>query len=484
MRSLHYLRYSLLGFTCLVVILLTETSCDTSSSSTEGKGNFSVQGEFSSCQMDSIRIYMVDGLTMKPLLAAPIKKEGENATFSISGDLPQEGMYFIGQAPRNLRGILLGAEQGVRITGNCLNLAGYLKIENSPINQAFEEMNGRISQFYAESREVARQFVPTKVSDPNQEIFFRRGLNRIVEKQFAYLDSLKAEEPLLAKIFAINLQELFDPEDNPEGYSNEIDHLGGEMLAHADLSDPAYGYLPAHDAVRTFVPQLLNPNLPFTRAQTHIDKLLTRSPEGSQTHKNMLAAVINQMEQLSSEAYPAYAESYIQLYAPDDVLAQEMRKRAQIIQQLADQRAEAERITKIGATPPEIRLPDRSGNAFPWESLRGKIVLLDFWASWCGPCRKENPNVVRLYNQYKKQGFEILGVSLDNNKSQWLQAIEQDRLTWKHVSDLKGWRSQAAQAYSVSSIPRTFLLDRSGKIIGKNLRGRALEAKLAEIFAN
>ena len=114
--------------------------------------------------------------------------------------------------------------------------------------------------------------------------------------------------------------------------------------------------------------------------------------------------------------------------------------------------------------------------------LRGKIVLVDFWASWCGPCRRENPNVVRMYNKYKDKGFDILGVSLDKTQDRWLQAIEQDGLEWHHVSDLKGWSNEVAQAYGVRSIPHTILLDQEGRIIARNLRGQALEEKLEELF--
>jgi peroxiredoxin len=137
-----------------------------------------------------------------------------------------------------------------------------------------------------------------------------------------------------------------------------------------------------------------------------------------------------------------------------------------------------------GGEAPEIDLKTPEGTQLKLSSLRGKYVLIDFWASWCGPCRKENPNVVRMYKQYHDKGFEILGVSLDNSKEKWMQAIQADGLTWKHVSDLAGWSSVAAKAYSVSSIPFTVLLDKNGKIIGKNLRGPALEEKLKEVLGN
>lgn len=136
----------------------------------------------------------------------------------------------------------------------------------------------------------------------------------------------------------------------------------------------------------------------------------------------------------------------------------------------------------VGAQAPEISLSDTTGTPVPLSSLRGKYVLLDFWASWCGPCRMENPNVVRMYNKYKDKGFAIYSVSLDQSKANWTKAIRNDNLTWTHVSDLKYWQSAAAQQYGVQAIPATFLLDKDGKIIAKNLRGPALEQKLEEIL--
>ncbi|WP_019988594.1 TlpA disulfide reductase family protein [Rudanella lutea] len=135
-----------------------------------------------------------------------------------------------------------------------------------------------------------------------------------------------------------------------------------------------------------------------------------------------------------------------------------------------------------GSVAPDIALNDTTGKAVPLSSLRGKYVLVDFWASWCGPCRMENPNVVRLYNKYKDKDFTIYSVSLDQSRENWVKAIRNDNLTWTHVSDLRYWQSAAAQQYGVTGIPKTFLLDKEGKIIAKDLRGPALEQKLEEIL--
>lgn len=138
--------------------------------------------------------------------------------------------------------------------------------------------------------------------------------------------------------------------------------------------------------------------------------------------------------------------------------------------------------TGSGAEAPEIDLPDPNGKNIKLSSLRGKYVLIDFWASWCRPCRMENPNIVNAYAKYKSKGLEIYAVSLDKEKKAWTDAIAADNLTWIHVSDLQFWNSAAAKLYNVTSIPKSFLLDKEGKIIASDLRGPMLEQKLAELM--
>jgi thiol-disulfide isomerase/thioredoxin len=138
--------------------------------------------------------------------------------------------------------------------------------------------------------------------------------------------------------------------------------------------------------------------------------------------------------------------------------------------------------TGLGRPAIDFTQPDTAGKPISLSLFKGKYTLVDFWASWCGPCRAENPNIVKLYKQYNKKGFAILGVSLDTDKELWVKAIQKDQLTWAQVSDLKAWNNGASMVYGIKGIPFSVLLDKNGIIIAKNLRGAELEKKLKEIF--
>ena len=199
------------------------------------------------------------------------------------------------------------------------------------------------------------------------------------------------------------------------------------------------------------------------------------------------AALISQMEKYPASLAWAFFQDKLDMTTDFDIIDKsdaatyKAYPENPFVQQ-RHQMVEVERKTAIGANAPDISLTDPEGKIRKLSSLKGKVVLVDFWASWCGPCRKENPNVVAMYSNYKDKGFEVFSVSLDKDRESWLKAIAKDNLTWpNHVSDLKYWKSEGAAAYGVTSIPFTVLVDKKGRIIAKKLRGEELENKVKEL---
>lgn len=182
-----------------------------------------------------------------------------------------------------------------------------------------------------------------------------------------------------------------------------------------------------------------------------------------------------------------FIEDYISKYKPFDEFKQcydnltervKATPRGKALKAAVDALASA----SVGGIAPDIKLPTPTGKTLSLHSLRGHIVLLDFWASWCGPCLAEMPNVKAIYAKYHKKGLEIFGVSLDEKADAWKRAIAKHGLSWNHVSSLKGWECPAAKTYNVTGIPRMYIIDRSGKIIAQDLRGKALADKMEELF--
>jgi thiol-disulfide isomerase/thioredoxin len=181
------------------------------------------------------------------------------------------------------------------------------------------------------------------------------------------------------------------------------------------------------------------------------------------------------------EYYKMVDSSMMSLY-PDADAVKSLHMLINDVGEQNQRKEQLEKRTGIGAIAPEIALPNPKGDTLRLSSTRGKYVLLDFWASWCQPCRNENPNLLRLYWRYKYNGFEIFQVSLDKTKESWIKGITDDKLAWINVSDLKFWNSPVVALYGIESIPYNLLLDTKGEIIGKDLQGEKLASKLREIF--
>jgi peroxiredoxin len=183
-------------------------------------------------------------------------------------------------------------------------------------------------------------------------------------------------------------------------------------------------------------------------------------------------------------AYFEKVDSALMANYPNSEPVKSLHSQVEEMENRMEQDKAANEKLAIGKEAPEIALPNPEGDTVKLSSLKGNYVLLDFWAAWCKPCRVENPNLVKTYKKFQDEKFEIFQVSLDRNRSDWVNAIEKDNLdSWYHVSDLKFWNSQAAQKYNIRSIPANFLLNKQGEIMAKNLRGDDLPAKLNEVFS-
>lgn len=384
--------------------------------------------------------------------------------------IPKTGhrFYYLGEAPDKARLLILGEEEDVTIRGGCNNIQALLFI-NSPVNVQYDRLKREISQLQRENTTLSRRFA--SASSDSVALIVKEELRVLDDKKIALLKEMEAEAPILHSVAALNTYLSFP--NNSGNYKDEIAYFANEFFQFADFSDSAFEQSPwVYETYKNYAVTLSRVNLTPDDQKLYLDKALAKVPRGGNTYLFALTGVINALESQKQGNFAIYVKEFIELYGeayPNIVAAYERTMQRSLT-------------FMTGAQAPDFSQETPEGEMLSLNEMKGKVLLIDFWASWCGPCRRENPNVVRMYNKYKDLGFEILGVSLDSNRERWLGAIEADKLEWYHVSDLKGWRNSVAQQYGVTAIPHTVLLDAEGRIIARNLRGQTLEQKLQELF--
>ncbi|MEM6630092.1 MAG: TlpA disulfide reductase family protein [Bacteroidota bacterium] len=430
----------------------------------------SIEGEFTNCEEDSLTLFGLDGLDLKPLLTVGLSPKEGTHYFSIGMDQLPAGMYLLGQRePRNPKSFLLEPGTQMKLTGNCKDLQS-AKIWLSSLDKQYKIAQTQIRSLQQKGNQLNLQLRRAYAVQGDTTQIYQK-FAELDQEKLTFFDSLKRASPMIGSLVAPYVYLSYA--HNGKEFTDEIEYFGKAYFSQTQLSDPIYNRAPAlRESFMSFASTLASTGIPIERIQEYMDVWLKQIPQPSPAHSAALMGAISGFGQRQPEGFVAYAKEYLRLY--EDRNPQTNRQLETQIQSLQAQ--------LIGSTAPEIALPSPQGDTLRLSSLKGKYVLIDFWASWCGPCRRENPNVVRVYNAYKDRGFEILGVSLDRSRAPWLQAIEKDGLKWLHVSALDYFNGPAAKTYGVGAIPYTVLIDPEGKIIAKNLRGRALENKLAKIL--
>jgi thiol-disulfide isomerase/thioredoxin len=418
----------------------------------------------------AVYLYAFNGIdfdVVKPLTAT---KKGEWATDVAVPDGPV--FRYIGSRTNDVFPVIIGGADTLSITGTCGQFKR-AKAVNSEINEAYQELK---LSFQAHNRDFsngmrAYQAAVTKKDSAAMQKQVD-ALANLDKRKRTLIKKTTAAYPVLGKVATLNTYLTFLNE-NKGKYPSELDYFVNTYFQFVDFQDTSYGDLPwTYEGNRNFANTLSG----AINNEQLADILLGVYKQWPENSRARLFAMSGGFAALYQKKHPAAIK------LADTISAEYKGEYPKVVAKLSAQSAILHTYIP-GVEAPLFAGPTPEGETISLESLRGKVVLLDFWASWCGPCRRENPNVVKLYEKYKEKGFEILGISLDKTKAPWVKAIADDKLTWLHISDLKGWKSKYGGLYGVSSIPQTVLLDDEGKIIARNLRGPALEQKLAEIFS-
>jgi peroxiredoxin len=470
------MRKHLFLLSVIVAGLLAACKEDPNSKPFQIKGKVSV----TNFVLDSIKVVDRFGFNDKVLAGALVKANPDGSgTFEIHGRVPMPGIYQI--VLKNKNGEMRGMPPSAR-----MNVI--LGEEDTPIVVNVTPMGNQLISFFETSdrNKTLQEFYMGTIGYQRklQNVRMAVDAGTKTDKVMKAVDSLQqeierfhksyAEKPGIVQVAATMFYTPgYDPNrEAHKQYKNEEEYYAKAFFANEDLKDPRLAYIPEFFQKCAIYTQTMLAR--YRKPQGEVKQLLAdvhaRIPANTRTEEMFLGAVLAVTENGYDTLYTATAEEFLQKY-PDAMAAAKTKEKLTTLKNLS-----------IGGTAPDIELKTADDKAIKLSSLRGKYVLVDFWASWCAPCKDDAPAIIAAYEKYKAKGFEIYGVSLDSDKGQWQGAIKDWKLNWLHVSDLKASSSELVKTYNLSAIPTTYLLDKDGKIIAKNLRGAELEKKLAEII--
>lgn len=394
--------------------------------------------------------------------SAEISKNG-SFQFDKKKAIPR-GMYRMGFSKDSAFTIILG-EEDIEIESS---LPGFVKntiIKNSTENALLRDYSNQVSIFSEKVNKLQKAFESlAPLAEQNQEEYGRQvavlkakydSTNKVKNNDFVALRN-KMPNSFVYKVISANITTDTTTASN--------------FFSKNDLSDPEMtrGDM-LSNKIKAYFQMYVQPQ--EQALASGANDLLLKMPFGSSNREVAFISMLSLFNQFQLAINKQLKTQYKSEYPQSKFIKPFL---ATLRQDPPD----------VGDIAPNIVMADTNGKVVSLESLRGKVVLIDFWASWCGPCRMENPNVVRAYRKFQSKGFTVFSVSLDNSRDKWLAAIKKDNLTWTHVSELKGWETSANRVYQVTGIPATFLLDKEGKIVARNLRGPALDEMLVKLLGN
>lgn len=442
------------------------------------KGNISLSGTFTNaanqCKIDTVRLFAWTGAMPEEVGKTPVTtaKDGKQG-FQFTLPATYKGFYYVGVNPQALKLVVLQNEPKVELSGDC-NAFNNWVVANSPQNAQYDAMMARLNALFQRFVNNIQGYNTAMQpgADQSQLLALDASMKALDTERLALLDSTKKANPLFGKIVSMNTYLSFQ-NNKRDANQGEPEYFAESFLKYVDFADADLWRVPAiHETLKNYAANLPRLGLLQTQQENYLNLVLQKVANNPKNQQAVMFGLLVGSMGASEGNFLFVGKQFLekckgvnpQMYA------------------FVKQKIDEMKVKMVGEEAPDIMDQTPDGGTYSLKQMRGKYVLIDFWASWCGPCRRVNPHVKMLYDKYKDKGFDILGVSLDRSKEAWIQAINADGLPWHHVSDLQQWNSKWSRLYGVQGIPYTVLLDKEGKILASQLNPMQLEEKLKTIF--